>query len=192
MERVSFTQMKDGTPEDYALLERYETEYLAGLPDRILAALVKLQDGFGGYRVTRFEHSLQAATRAERAGKSEEYVVAALLHDIGDELAPFTHGQMVATILAPFVAPEICWIIEHHGAFQVFHYGSQVGMDPNARDRWKDHPRFDATVEFCEHFDQNSFDPDYDWFPIAHFEPMVRRVFAETRYLTEGRDLGYA
>jgi predicted HD phosphohydrolase len=190
MEQVSFTQMKDGTAEDYALLGRYEDDYIAGLADRVLSALDKLQDGFGGYKVTRFEHSLQSATRAERAGKSDEYVVAALLHDTGDELAPWTHGEMVAAILKPFVAPEICWVVEHHGAFQVFHYGPQTGLDPNVRDRWRDHPQFDAAVEFCEHFDQNCFDPDYDWLPIEHFEPMVRRVFAEPRYLTDGENYG--
>lgn len=183
METVSFTRMQDGTPEDYELLDHYEVEYIAGLTDRLLAALGRLNDGFGGYKVTRLEHSLQSATRAERAGKSEEYVTAALFHDVGDELAPWTHGEMVAAILKPFVAPEICWTIEHHGAFQLFHYGKQSGLDPNVRDRWRDHQNYEATVEFCENFDQNCFDPDYDWLPVEHFEPIARRVFAETRYL---------
>jgi predicted HD phosphohydrolase len=176
--------MEDGTPEDYAILERHENEYNAGLVDRLLAALGKLQDGSGGYKVTRLEHSLQAATRAERAGKSDEYVVSALLHDIGDELAPWTHGEMVAAILKPFVAPEICWIVEYHGAFQMYYYGEQSGLDKNVRERWRDHPNYEATVEFCETFDQNSFDPDYDWLPVEHFEPIVREVFSKARYLS--------
>lgn len=190
METVSFTQMKDGTAEDYALLERYEEEYIAGLADRILGALDKLKDGFGGYKVTRYEHSLQSATRAERAGKDEEYVVATLIHDIGDDLAPHTHGEMVAAILSPYVRADVCWMISHHGAFQIFHYGPQTGLDPNVRDRWRDHPQYDATVEFCELYDQASFDPAYDSFPIEHFEPMARKVFAESRYLDSPENYG--
>jgi predicted HD phosphohydrolase len=184
METVSFTRMQDGTAEDYELLERFENEYNTGLVDRLLAALNQLHDGFGGYKVTRREHSLQSATRAERAGKSEEYVAAALFHDAGDGLAPYTHGEMVASILKPFVAPEICWIVEHHGAFQIYYYGAASGIDPNVRDRWKDHPNYAATVEFCETFDQNCFDPEYEWEPVEHFEPIVRRVFSQPRYLT--------
>jgi predicted HD phosphohydrolase len=181
---VSFTRMADGTAEDYALLGRYEDEYLLGLPDRLLRALGALDGSFGGYRVTRFEHSLQAATRAHRDCKDEGYVVATLLHDIGDELAPYTHGEMVAAVLRPYVDPAVCWMIGHHGAFQLYYYGHHTGQDRNARDRWRDHPNYDMTVEFCERYDQASFDPDYDAMPLEAFEPMVRRVFAEPRFLT--------
>lgn len=182
---VSFTRMADGTAEDYALLERYEDEYLRGLPDRLLAALRALEGSFGGYRVTRYEHSLQAATRAHLDGKDEGYVVATLLHDIGDELAPYTHGEMVAAVLRPYVEPAICWMIGHHGAFQLYYYGHHTGQDRDARDRWRDHPNYDMTVEFCERYDQASFDPAYDAMPLETFEPMVRRVFAEPRFLTD-------
>lgn len=183
MQTVSFTRMADGTKEDYDLLARYEDEYLQTLPDRLLEALDKLRDSFSGYQVTRYEHSLQSATRALRDGRDEEYVVAALLHDIGDELAPFTHGEMVAAVLRPYVRPEVCWIVKHHGAFQLVYRGHHTGEDADARERWRGHPWFDACAEFCERYDQNCFDPGYDSLPVEHFEPMVRRVFAEPRHL---------
>jgi len=183
METVGFTRMEDGSREDFELLERLEEGYLADLPDRLLAALEALRTSFAGYQVSRYEHSLQSATRALRDGRSEEYVVAALLHDIGDELAPYTHGQMVASVLRPFVAEEICWVIEHHGLFQSYYYAHLTGGDRDARDLYRDHRWFDACAEFCERYDQNCFDPDYDSLPVAEFEPMVRRVFSEPRYL---------
>jgi predicted HD phosphohydrolase len=175
--------MSEGTVEDYKLLDRYEEKFNAELPDRLLRALDGLRQSLAGYQVSRYEHSLQSATRAHRDGRSEEYVVAALLHDLGDELAPHTHGEMSAAIMKPFIAPDICWIVGHHGVFQMYHYGRLTGDDPDARDRFRDSPWFDACAEFCALYDENCFDPDYDWEPVEFFEPMVRRVFAEPRYL---------
>ena len=122
METVGFIHMADGTAEDYALLDRVQEPFVAALPDRLLEALDGLKTSLAGYQVSRYEHSLQSATRAHRDGRSEEYVVAALLHDIGDELAPYTHGEMVAAVLRPYIAPEICWIVKHHGLFQMYYY----------------------------------------------------------------------
>jgi predicted HD phosphohydrolase len=183
MKTVSFTRMADGTPEDYALLDTFEEEFMRGLPDRLLGTLDGLKGSFDGYQVTRYDHSLQAATRAHRDGRDEEYVVATLLHDIGDELAPYTHGEMVAAILRPFVREELHWIVKHHGVFQMYYYAHYSGGDRNARDRYRDDPHFDACAEFCELYDQASFDPAYDGEPVEFFEPMVRRVFAEPRHL---------
>jgi predicted HD phosphohydrolase len=186
MDQVSFTQMRDGTDADWALLERFEEEFNLGLPDRILGAVDKLQGSYGGYRVTRYTHSLQAATRAMRDGKDEEYVVATLVHDIGDDLAPFTHGEMVASVLKPFVREELCWMVGHHPVFQLYFFSYLGEPDRNRRDAWRDHPHFDLTAEFCEKYDQASFDPEYATEPIEVFEPMVRGVFAEPRYLPPG------
>lgn len=183
METVRFTRMADGTAEDYALLDHYEEQYMTGLPDRLMESLEKLRASFAGYQVSRYEHSLQSATRAHRDGRSEEYVVAALLHDIGDELAPYTHGEMVGAVLRPYIAPEICWIVKHHGLFQMYYYGRHTGDDPDGRDRYRDHEHFDVCAEFCELYDQNCFDPAYESLGLEAFEPMVRRVFAEPRYL---------
>jgi predicted HD phosphohydrolase len=182
---VGFTSMAEGTKEDYELLERLEQPYLDALPDRLLAALVALEDSFSGYQVSRYEHSLQSATRAHRDGRDEEYVVAALLHDIGDELAPYTHGEMTAAVMRPYVRPEVVWVVQHHGLFQSYYYAHHTGGDRNARDRYRDHEWFDACAEFCERYDQNCFDPAYESLPLDFFEPMVRRVFAEPRYLDE-------
>lgn len=183
MRTVSFTRMADGTKEDYELLSQLEEEFIETLPERLQQALDDLQHSLSGYQVSRYEHSLQSASRAYRDGKSEEYVVAALLHDIGDSLAPYTHGEMVAAILKPYVNEEICWVVKYHGLFQMYYYAHHHGLDRNGRDHYRDHPYYQACVEFCEKYDQNCFDPHYDSLPAAFFEPMVRRIFAEPRYL---------
>lgn len=182
---VSFTRMADGTRHDYELLAAAEERFCQALPDRLLAAVQELQHSFSGYQVTRYEHSLQSATRALRDGRDEEYVVMALLHDIGDSLAPHTHSEMTGAILRPFVRPELVWICGHHGAFQLYYYGHHYDMDPNVRDRWAEHEYYAATVEFCERYDQNCFDPDYESEPLERFEPMVQRVCSEPRYLPD-------
>lgn len=178
METVSFRRMKDGTRADYELLARLERAYVAALPDRILDALRGLDRTLGGYRVTRLEHSLQAATRAEDEGADEELVFAALLHDLGDELAPANHSQYAAAIIRPYVRAEVHWIVAHHGVFQQYYYGHHVGEDPDARERFRGHPWFEACERFCERWDQAAFDPDYPTRPLAHFEPLVRRILA--------------
>ncbi len=183
METVSFVHMADGTADDYALLARVEEEYCHTLPDRLLSAVEELRLSLPGYKVTRYDHSLQSATRALRDGRDDEYVAATLLHDIGDALAPHTHGEMVAAIMKPYVREEVCWIVKYHGLFQRFYYAHHYGQDPNARDRYRDHPWYDACVEFCAEYDQNCFDPAYDTLPISAFEPIIRRVFSEVRYL---------
>ena len=185
MKTVSFTQMKYITKEDNDIIVAFEEEWQKRFPDRLLNAVKQLDSSTLGYQVTRYEHSLQSATRAYRNGESEEYVVAALLHDIGDDLSPLNHGEMVAAVLKPYVSEKVCWIIKYHPLFQKFYYAHLEGGDPNARDRYKDHPYYQATIDFCEHYDQNCFDPNYDSLPIEFFEPMVRRVFAEPRYLTD-------
>ena len=183
METVSFTRMSDGTQADYEFLGRLEEVYVSQLADRILQAVSDLKNSLSGYQVTRFEHSLQSATRAYRDGKDEEYVVAALIHDIGDVLAPLAHGEMVGAIMKPYFPERLCWIVKYHGVFQLYYYGHHVGADRNARDEWKDHPWYDDCAEFCDKYDQNCFDPHFESLPLEFFEPMVRRVFAESRYL---------
>lgn len=182
MQTVSFRQMRDGTKADYELLERLEREYLAGLPDRVLEALRKLDDTLGGYRVTRLEHSLQTATRAEDDGADEEMVLGALLHDLGDDLAPANHSQYAASIIRPYVRAEVSWIVAHHGVFQKYYYAHHTGEDPNERERYRGHPWFGACERFCERWDQAAFDPDYPTRPLAHFEPLVRRIFARAPF----------
>jgi len=170
--------MKHGSKEDYELLSKFEKEFAEKLPDRILEALRNLGDSMDGYQVSRLEHSLQSATRAERDGADEEMIVATLLHDIGDSLAPFNHSQLVASVLRPYVSEKVYWIMLHHGLFQEYYYAHHVGRDRNARDQFKDHQYYQDAVDFCENWDQKSFDPEYDSFPLEHFEPMVRNLFS--------------
>ena len=179
---VSFTSMAEGTREDYELLDRLEEEFAAGTADRVLAHLLELADSLSGYQVDRLEHSLQTATRAHRDGAEEEMVVAALLHDIDDLLAPHSHGELAALLLRPYVTERTHWIVRHHGLFQYYYYGHHLGGDRNARDRYRDHPWYQAAVDFCHKWDQCAFDPDYDSLPLEFFEPMVRRVFAREPY----------
>lgn len=174
---VSFRRMEDSTREDYELLDRYERDYVAELPARILAALTQLQHSFGGYPVNRLEHSLQAATRALKDGADEELIVAALVHDVGDELAPYNHAQIAAGILQPYVRAEVTWIVEQHGIFQSYYYAHHLGGDRNGRERFRDHPWYGACKDFCADWDQCSFDPDYPWEPLSAFEPLVRKIF---------------
>lgn len=178
MQTVNFTRMSDGTQAEYEFLDELEARYCAGLPDRLIAALEHLETTLSGYRVNRLEHSLQSATRAYRNNEPEEMIMAALFHDIGDELAPYSHSEMAAAMLRPFVSDKTYWIIKHHGLFQMYYYAHHCGGDPNARDAYRDSPWFDDCVRFCEEYDQNCFDPDYDWEPLSFFEPMIRRFFA--------------
>ena len=182
METVKFTQMKDGDREDYALLGELEHEYTKGTADRLLGALVSLDESLSGYQITRLGHSLQSATRAWRDGADEDWVVAALLHDIGDIFAPHNHDEYAATILKPFVREQVTWVVQTHADFQLAYFGHHVGADPNKRERHKGNPYFDDCAEFCERWDQSSFDPGYDHEPIEFFAPMVHNVFARTPY----------
>ncbi|MCC5972759.1 MAG: HD domain-containing protein [Rubellimicrobium sp.] len=182
MERVKFTAMKDGDREDYTLLDHHERAFAAETGTRLLAAMEQLDESLSGYQVTRLGHSLQTATRAWLAGADTDWVVAALLHDIGDIYAPYNHDEYAATILKPFVREQVTWTVEKHGDFQKIYYAHHVGANPHARDRYRDHPYFDDCAEFCEAWDQSSFDPDYPVLPLDFFRPLVDEVFARKAY----------
>ena len=161
----------------------YEREYVRELPDADSgrargAASIR----WAAIRVSRLEHSLQAATRALRDGADEELIVAALIHDIGDDLAPYNHSEIAAGILRPYVRPEVTWIVEQHGLFQSYYYAHHLGGNRNGREKFRDHPWYQACQDFCANWDQNSFDPNYPWEPLATFEPLVRRIFTRTAH----------
>ena len=178
-ETVSFTQMKDGTKQDYQLLHDLEAPYLAGTADRLLRELARQEEEtLSGYKVTRLQHGLQAATRARRDGADLDWVVAALLHDIGDGLAPQNHDRMAAEILRPFVREEVTWVVGHHGVFQMVYFAHHYGWDREQRRQHADSPYYASCVEFCERWDQSSFDPDYPMDPLESFAEDLRQVFA--------------
>ena len=182
--QVKFIRMSDGTTEEFEHIVQAANEHLhAHLVDNLLAMLTSLAGPTLGYRVDRLEHSLQTATRAHRDGARIDMVVAALLHDIGDSIAPANHSELAASIIAPYVDAEATWVVRHHGVFQGYHYWDKLGLDKNSRDKYRDSPYFDAAAHFCAAWDQVAFDPTYDTLPLAYFEPMVREVFASPRYL---------
>ncbi len=176
-----FTRMEEGTKEDYEIIARAYEPFADELSDRVLAHLRLLGGSYGGLKVDRLTHSLQTATRADRDGRDEEYVVCALLHDVGDMLASYNHAELAGAILAPFVSESNLWMVEHHAIFQGYYFWHHVGADRNARDKYRGHPSFERTEEFCALFDQCSFDPDYDTAKLEYFEPMVRRVLAKPK-----------
>ena len=182
MKTVNFTEMKSGTKDEYLLLDKYEQEYIDGTANRVLDFMRGLNSTLEGYKITRLEHSLQTATRAFRDKANEEMVVAALLHDIGDELAPLNHSEYAAAVLKPYVSKKTHWIIEKHGEFQMYYYAHHLGGDRNKRDKYKNHKYYQDTVNFCEKYDQNSFDPNYKSLPLEFFKPMVKKVSSRKPY----------
>jgi predicted HD phosphohydrolase len=183
MRKVSFMQMADGTSDEYAYLKEVEDAEFVGYSDRVLGWLEEMDEP-GPYQVTRLKHSLQAATRARRAGEADDYIFMALLHDVGDMLAPANHSQAAAAVIRPYVSDRVHWICLHHGLFQGFYYAHHYGGDPNARDIYSDHEWYDDTVAFCSNYDQASFDPSYDSDPLDSFETLVRTTFAHQRIQT--------
>ena len=182
MKTVNFTEMKNGTKEDYELLEKLEKNFERQTAERGLNYLSKQTTTLEGYKITRLEHSLQAATRAFKNKESDEMIVATLLHDIGDELAPVNHSEYAASVLKPYVSEKTHWIIQKHGEFQMYYYAHHLGKNQNQRDKYKDHKYFNDAVEFCEKWDQASFDPDYKSMKLEEFAPMVRKIFSRKPY----------
>ena len=174
--------MKDGTKEDYLLLSKHEKKFADNTADRILKFMSGLTKTLDGYQVNRLEHSLQTATRALNDKASEEMIVAALLHDVGDELAPLNHSEYAASILKPYVSEKTHWIIEKHGEFQMYYYAHHLGKNKNQRDKYKNHPYYQDAINFCEKWDQASFDPDYKNMTLEEFTPMVKKIFSREPY----------
>src|ERR1700761_439542 len=177
-DRAQFKAMTEGTQEDWMKIAAASQEFNRDLPDRVLAHLKMLEGDCGGFPVDRMEHSLQSATLAHRDGMDEEYVVCALLHDIGDTLASSNHAELAATILKPFVSEENHWMLNHHGIFQGYYFFHYLGLDRDMREQFRGHPDFEYTAQFCHLYDQNAFDPNYDSMPLEAFEPMLQRVLA--------------
>ncbi|MBS0561540.1 MAG: HD domain-containing protein [Proteobacteria bacterium] len=175
--------MKDGTREDYLMLRALEQQHVAMTPDRVLRELrMSEEETIPGYKITRLEHGLQSATRALREGADADWIVAALLHDIGDGLAPQNHDRFAAEVVRPYLREECTWVVEHHGAFQMVYYAHHYGWNQFEREKYKDSPHYQACVDFCERWDQASFDDGYKSEPLSFFEPMVRSVFARKPY----------
>jgi predicted HD phosphohydrolase len=179
--RARFTAMTESTAEDWAIIAKEFGAFRQGHADRVLGHLKALADDHGGFPVDRLEHSLQTATHAFQDGRDEEYVVCALLHDIGDTLGAANHADIAAAIIKPYVSPENHWMVEHHAIFQGYYYFDFLGLDRNLREQFRGHPMFEETARFCHAYDQNAFDPAFKSMPLEAFEPMVQRVFAKVK-----------
>jgi len=190
-DRAKFRALTEGTREDWQLIGGELQRFANKLPDRLIAHLKLLHGDYGGFPVDRLEHCLQTATRAFEAGRDEEYVVCALLHDIGDTLGTYNHADIAAVMVQPFVSEENHWMVEHHDIFQGYYFFHYLGLDRDMREEYRGHPHFEKTEEFCRLFDQAAFDPNFKSMPLTAFEPMIQRVFSRPRrsiYLAEAAE----
>ena len=179
--QAKFREMLEGTKEDWDIIAEHSKGFNKGLAKRVLDHLRLLDGDYGGFPVDRLTHSLQTATRAHRDGRDEEYVVCALLHDIGDTLGSYNHPDVAAAILKPFVSEKNHWMVANHGMFQGYYFFHHLGLDRNMRDQFKDHPYYEYTAQFCHLYDQSAFDPEYESESLDFFEPMVERLFASPK-----------
>lgn len=180
--RASFRAMTESTQQDWALIGAEQREFSKGNGARILEHLRLLDGDYGGFPIDRLSHCLQTATRAYRDGRDDEYVVMALLHDIGDTLGAFNHPDVAAAILKPFLSDENLWIVQHHGIFQGYYFFHHLGLDRNMRDQFSDQPYAEACAHFCAEYDQPAFDPDYESLPLEFFAPMVEKICGYPRH----------
>ena len=179
--RAAFTRMDESTEEDWSLIVPEFKKLAVALPDRVLTHLQLLNGDYGGFPVDRLSHSLQTATLALKDDRDEEYVICALLHDIGDTLGTFNHPDIAAAILKPFVSDANLWMIQHHGIFQAYNFFHHIGLNRNLRDMFKGYPYYDQAAEFVELYDNRAFDPAGEVLPLTTFEPMLRRLMAAPR-----------
>lgn len=175
---MSFRRMDQGSTEDWLTIGKEIAVRQAGMPAQIKSMLLKLGDQVDGFAVDQLQHGLQTATRAERAGASEELIVAALCHDIGKVISVANHPAIAAEILRPYISRETYDVVRTHQDFQGRHYYALMGKDPEARQQYAGEPWYELACRFTDEWDQTSFDPDYETFPLSHFEPLIDQIFA--------------
>jgi predicted HD phosphohydrolase len=173
--------MADSTKEDWVLIGAQFAEFARRLPERVLAHLRLLEGDYGGFPVDRLTHCLLSATLAHKAGRDEEYVVCALLHDIGDTLGTYNHPDVAAAVLKPFVSEENHFMVEKHGIFQGYYFFHHINLNRHMRDAFKDHPHYARVEEFCDQYDGPAFDDKKEKLPLSFFEPMVKRVLGQPK-----------
>ncbi len=180
-QRSNFKSMKESTKADWDIIVTRHQPFAADLANRVMSHLKMLGDDNGGFAVTRLQHSLLTATLAHKAGEDEEYVVCALLHDIGDTLGSWNHPDVSAAIVKPFVSEANHWMVERHGIFQGYFFFEHIGLDPNMREQFRGHPHFERTAKFCEICDNPAFDATAEYAPLEFFKPMLQRVFEKPK-----------
>ena len=175
--KVGFSDMSKSTADDWQIIMGEQIKFAPNGGKRVLDHLRLLDGDYGGFPVDRLTHCLQTATRAHRDGRSDDYVVMALIHDIGDTLGAFNHPDIAAAIIKPFVSEELHWIVQNHGIFQGVNFFHHIGLDRDMREQFRGHEHFAATEEFIDKYDCPAFDPEYDTMPLEFFEPMVVKLF---------------
>ena len=181
---MPFTRMDQGKVEDWMVIGKAVAQRQAKMPQMIKTMLRQLEEQVDGFAINQLEHCLQTATRAVRAGASEELIVAALCHDIGKVISIENHPAIAAEILKPYVSHETYEIVRTHQDFQGLHYYALLGRDPGARGQYADQPWFEVALQFTDEWDQTSFDSDYDTLPLSYFEPIIDRIFTRPDLLS--------
>jgi predicted HD phosphohydrolase len=179
--KTNFKSLSDSTTDDWQIIVSEQMKFMSGLPDRILEHMRLLKNDYGGFPIDRLQHCLQTAESAAEDGRDDEYVVCALLHDIGDTLGSYNHADVAAAILQPFVSEANHWMVKHHAIFQGYNFFHHLGMDRDMRDRFKDSEFYDYTAEFIAKYDNPAFDDSKPALSLDLFAPMVRKVMGEPR-----------
>ena len=123
--------------------------------------------------VTSLTHSQQTATRALRDGATSEWIAVALVHDVMHTLAPATHPEAVAVLLADRLSADVCAVLAVHGEFQ----HDQIHGTHSA-DRYMPSGWYSAAVRFA-HWDALSFDPLYPAEPVEALWPHVLNLLGK-------------
>lgn len=186
MPNATFTAMDVSTREEWLEIGAQTSANQGRVAERVLGLLRSLADISDGFVTDQLTHCLQTATMAERAGADDEVVIASLCHDIGKAISVPNHPAIAASILEPYVRPEVHFMISAHQDFQGKHYYAHFGMDSNAREKYRDNPAFELAAKFADEWDQKAFDPSYDTLPLEHFEARLRDVFAKPKFLARG------
>jgi predicted HD phosphohydrolase len=179
--KATFSKMSECTAEDWQIIIPQQIAHFQKLPDRILEHMALLSDDYGGFAIDRLQHCLQTAHRAAEAGEDDEYVVCALLHDMGDTLGSTNHADVAAAILQPFVSEENHWMVQHHAIFQGYNFFHFLGLDRNMRDQFEGSENYKRTARFVAKYDDPSFDPKMPKLKLDLFEPMLRSVFSRPK-----------
>ena len=178
---MAFTSLITATAADWqhVIAEEAAIPHARHVHDLLMMLLTQQRDDeCYGPPINGYQHCLQTTTRALQAGESEEVIVCSLFHDVGEKMAPFSHGAVIADILQPFISERNEWMLRHHPAFQQYHFLQHPSADRHAREAFRGSPHFDYTARYCELYDQNSFDPDFATLPLEHFEPIVAAFFS--------------
>lgn len=176
-EQVKFCALEEATPEDYAILKPFLAAEAKRVPHHVVDLFRSQRGDPGALQVDMFTHGLLTGNYAVDDGADEETVVVALLHDVAHDLSRQHHGNVVAEILRPFVSQTWISVLQHHTVFQGYYSWHHMGLDRNARDKYRQEPWYGHAVRLAS-WDQKAFNPHYTSRPLEYFLPMIDRLFA--------------